>query len=138
MGNHAANYFVLYATVFPHTLSLPHLLTDHTMAVQNVASSCRAIHHFIGMHATDNDCHEQLDYICSIRKPCKMDTQIFFSCLQELSNQVDWLLGNDLPLTEMQLHQDFVDGMPPVWKECYENAGCSVHKDAQADILKYL
>jgi hypothetical protein len=129
IGNNAANCFALYMKVFPCTLSLPHVATwdtvlvDHPLAAQDMASFQQAIKHFIAVHATDKDCHELLDYICSIAKPCKMDVQTYYSCLRELNNQVKWLPGTDLPLTEDQLNQAFFDGMPITWKECFENAG---------------
>jgi hypothetical protein len=69
--------------VFPHTLSLPHVATwdtvlvDHLLAVQDVASFQQAIQHFIAVHATDMDCHELLDYIRSVAKPCKMEVQMY-------------------------------------------------------------
>jgi hypothetical protein len=102
VGKNAANPFALYMNVFPCTLLLPHVaawdkvLVDHPLAVQDVASFQQAIWHFIAMHATDEDCHELLDYICSVAKPCKMDVQTYYSCLRELNHQVDWLPGTDL------------------------------------------
>jgi hypothetical protein len=132
VGNNAANRFALYMNVFPHTLSLPHVATwdtvlvDHPSAAQDMASFQQAIWHFIAVHATDKDCHELLDYIRSIAKPQKMDVQTYYSHLHELNNQVNWLPGTDLPLTEDQLHQAFFDGMPITWKECFKNAGRSV------------
>jgi hypothetical protein len=114
VGNHAANRFASYINVFPRTLLLPHVATwdtvlvDHPLAAQDVASVQQAIWHFIAVHVTNKDCHELLDYICSVAKPHKMDVQTYFSCLHELNHQVDWLSGTDLP----QLHQAFFDGMP--------------------------
>jgi hypothetical protein len=117
VGNNAANRFASYMNVFPCTLLLPHVATwdtvlvDHPLAAQDMASFQQAIRHFIAMHATDEDRHELLDYIHSIDKPCKMDIQKYYSCLHELDQQEDLLPGNDLPLTEDQLHQAFFDGM---------------------------
>jgi hypothetical protein len=85
---------------------------DHPLATQDEEGFQQAIRHFIAVHATDEDCHELLDYICSVAKPRKMDVQTYYIRLQELTRQVDWLLGNNLPLTEDQLHQAFFDGMP--------------------------
>jgi hypothetical protein len=66
-----------------------------------------------------------------------MDVQTYSSHLCELNHQVDWLPGNDLPLTEDQLQQAFFDGMPTSWKEQYENAGCSVRNTACEDLLRF-
>jgi hypothetical protein len=141
-GNNAVNRFASYMNVFPRTLSLPHVgtwdtvLVDHPLAVQDVASFQQAIPQFIAMHATDKDRHELLDYICNVAKPCKVDVQTYYVCLQELNHQVEWLPGTDLPLTEDQLHQAFFDGMPTTWKERFENAGRSVCNIACADLLR--
>jgi hypothetical protein len=143
VGNNAANRFAPYMNVFPHTLSLPHVVTwdtvlvDHPLAVQDVATFQQAIWHLIVMHATDEDRHELLDYICSIAKLCKMDIQMYYSCLHELNRQVDWLPGTDLPLTEDQLHQAFFDGMPTIWKEQYKNASRFVCNTTHADLLRF-
>jgi hypothetical protein len=143
VGNHPANRFALYMDVFPCTLSLPHvatwdtLLIDHPLATQDEAGFQQVLRHFIAVHATDEDCHKLLDYIRSVAKPCKMDVQMYYICLHELNHQVDWLPGNDLPLTEDQLHQAFFDSMPTVWKELFENAGRSVHNIARADLLRF-
>jgi hypothetical protein len=142
VGNHPANRFTLYMNVFPRTLSLPHVATwdtvlvDHPLAAQNVASFHGAIRHFIAAHATDEDHHELLEYICSATKPRKMDVQTYFSCLWELNSHVNWLPGNDLPLTEDQLHQAFLDGMPTIWRERSENAGRSVRNTTCAELQK--
>jgi hypothetical protein len=40
------------------------------------------------MHATDKDCHELLDYICTVAKPRKMEVQMYYSCLHKLNHQV--------------------------------------------------
>jgi hypothetical protein len=118
VGNNAVNSFALYMNAFPCTLSLPHVATwdtvlvDHPLAAQDVASFQQAIQHFIAVHATDEDHHELRDYIRSIAKPRKMDVQTYYSCLCELNNQVNWLPGTDLPITENQLNQAFFDGMP--------------------------
>jgi hypothetical protein len=117
------NRFASCINVFPHTLLLPHVMTwdtvlvDHPLAAQDVASFQGAIQQFIAVHATDEDCHELLEYICNSTKPCKMDVQTYFSCLRELSSHVSWLPGYNLPLTEDQLNQAFFDGMPITWKE---------------------
>jgi hypothetical protein len=136
IGNNAANHFTLYMNVFPRTLSLPHVATwdtvlvDHPLGAQDVASFQQAIRHFIAVHASDKDCHELLDYIHNIAKLRKMDIQTYYSCLNELNHQVDWLPGNDLPLAEDQLQQAFFDGMPTSWKEQYKNASRSVRNTA--------
>jgi hypothetical protein len=123
VGNNAANCFALYMNVFSRTLSFSHVATwdtvlvDHPLAAQDVAIFQQAIKHFIAVHATDEDRHELLDYVCSVAKPRKMDVQTYYSCLHELNNQVNWLPGTDLPLTEDQLNQAFFDGMPITWKE---------------------
>jgi hypothetical protein len=141
LGNNAANCFTSYMNVFPCTLSLAHVATgdtvlvDHPLAAQDVASFQQAIKHFIAVHATNKGWHELLDYICSIAKPCKMDVQTYYSRLCELNNQVNWLPGTDLPLTEDQLNQAFFDGMPITWKERFENASCSVRNITPADLL---
>jgi hypothetical protein len=88
------------------------------------------------MHATDKDCNELLDDICTVAKPCKMDVQTYYVCLQELNHQVEWLPGTDLPLTVDQLHQAFFDGMPTTWKEQFENDSRSVCNIACADLLR--
>jgi ABC-type cobalamin transport system ATPase subunit len=81
--------------VVPHTLLLPHVakldtvLVDHPLAMQVEAGFQQAIWHFIAMHATDKDRHELLDYICTVAKPCKMDVQMYYVCLQELNHQVE-------------------------------------------------
>jgi hypothetical protein len=140
MPNNAANRFALYMNVFPCTLSLPHVATwdtvlvDHPLAVQDVASFQQAIWHFIAVHATD----ELLDYIHSVAKPRKMDIQTYYSCLCELNHQVDWLPGADLPLTEDQLHQAFLDGMHTIWKEqCVNASRRSICNTACADLLRF-
>jgi hypothetical protein len=123
IGNHLANRFASYMNVFPHTLSLPHVVTwdtilvDHPLAAQDVASFQGAIRQFIAVHATDEDHHKLLEYIRNSTKPRKMDVQTYFSCLRELNSHVSWLPGNNLPLTEDQLNQTFFDGMPITWKE---------------------
>jgi hypothetical protein len=66
-----------------------------------------------------------------------MDMQTYFSCLQKLNCHVNWLPGNDLPLTVDQLHQAFFDGMPTIWRERFENAGRSVHNTACAELLRF-
>jgi hypothetical protein len=143
VGNNAANHFASYVNVFPCTLLLPHVATwdtvlvDYPLAAQDVASFQQAIWHFIAMHATDEDCHELLDYIRNVAKPCKMDVQTYYVCLQELNHQVEWLPGTDLPLTEDQLHQAFFDGMPTTWKERFENASCSICNITHADLLRF-
>jgi hypothetical protein len=79
VGNHPANHFASYMNVFPHTLLLPHVATwdtvlvDHPLAAQDVASFQGAIWHFIAVHATDEDRHELLEYICNSTKPRKID-----------------------------------------------------------------
>jgi hypothetical protein len=76
-GNHPANPFTLYMDVYPLTLLLPHVamwdtvLVDHPLATQDKAGFQQAIRHFIAVHTTDEDCHELLDYICSVAKLCK-------------------------------------------------------------------
>jgi hypothetical protein len=143
VGNNAANRFALYMNVFPRTLPLPHVATwdtvlvDHPLAAQDVASFQQAIRSFIAVHATDKDHHELLDYIRSVAKPHKMDVQTDYSCLRKLNNQVNWLPGTDLPLTEDQLNQAFFDDMPITWKERFENANHSVHTIAHADLLQF-
>jgi hypothetical protein len=139
----AANRFASYMQVFPRTLSIQllatwdNILVDHPLAAQDVASFHQAIRHFIEAHATDDDRHELLEYIRSVSKPRSMDVQTYFSRLRELNDQVHWLPGNDLPLTDIQLNQAFHDGMPTAWKERYENAGRSVRHDARAEILRF-
>jgi hypothetical protein len=143
VGNNAANRFASNMNMFPRTLSLPHVATwdtvhvDHPLAAQDVACFQQAIWHFIAVHATDEDRHELLDYICSVAKPRKMDVQTYYSRLHELNNQVNWLPGTDLPLTEDQLHQAFFDGVPITWKERFENAGRSVRNITRADLLRF-
>jgi hypothetical protein len=88
-----------------------------------------SIRHFIAVHPIDEDCYELLDYIRSVAKPRKMDV---------LNRQVDWMPGNNLPLTEDQLHQAFFDNMPTMWKEQFENAVRPVHNIAHADLLGFL
>jgi hypothetical protein len=84
VGNHPANHFASYMNVFPCTLSLPHvatwdtILVDHPLAAQDMASFQQAIWQFIAVHATDEDCHELLEYIPNSTKPCKMDVQTLF------------------------------------------------------------
>jgi hypothetical protein len=89
------------------------------------------------MHATDEDCHELLDYILSVAKLHKMDVQTYYICLQELNRQVNWLPGNDLPLTEDQLQQAFFDSMLTTSKERYENASRSVRTTPRAELLRF-
>jgi hypothetical protein len=107
------------------------------LVAQDEASFQQAIWHFIAMHTTGEDCHELLDFICSVGKSRKMDVQMYYICLQELNHQVEWLPGTDLPLTEDQLHQAFFDGMPTIWKEWYKNAGCSVCNSTRAELLRF-
>jgi hypothetical protein len=84
--------------MFSHvcTLLLPHVATwdtvhvDHPLVAQDEASFQQAIQHFIAMHATDKDCHELLDYICSVAKPCKMEVQMHYSHLHEINHQVEY------------------------------------------------
>jgi hypothetical protein len=141
VGNNPAHQFASYMNVFPRTLSLPHVATwdtvlvDNPLAVQDVASFHQAIKHFIAVHATDEDRHELLEYIRTSAKPRKMDVQTYYSRLRELNNHVNWLPGNDLPLTEDQLHQAFFDGMPTAWKERFQNAGRSVRNIAHTDLI---
>jgi hypothetical protein len=110
VGNNPAHRFASYMNVFPRTLSLPHVATwdtvliDNPLAAQDVASFQQAIKHFIAVHATDEDRHELLEYIRTTPKPRKMDVQTYYSRLRELNSHVNWLPGNDLPLTEDQLH----------------------------------
>jgi hypothetical protein len=143
VGNHPVERFASYMDVFPHTLSLPHVATwdtiliDHPLATQDEAGFQPAMRHFIAMHTTDEDCHELLDYIRSVAKPCKMDVQTYYIRLHELNCQVDWLPGNDFPLTEDQLHQAFFDGMPTAWKERYKNTGRCVHTTPQAKLHRF-
>jgi hypothetical protein len=118
VGNNPAHRFASYMNVFPRTLSLPHVATwdtvlvDNPLAAQDVASFQQAIKHFIAVHATDEDRRELLEYIRTSPKPRKMDVQTYYSHLHELNSHVNWLPGNDLPLTEDQLNQAFFDGMP--------------------------
>jgi hypothetical protein len=141
VGNHPANRFASYMNVFPRTLLLPHvatwdtILVDHPLAAQDVASFQGAIRQFIAVHATDEDCHELLEYIRNSTKPRKMDVQTYFSHLQELNSHVNWLPGNRLPPTKDQLNQAFFDGMPITWKEHFQNAGRSVRNIARADLI---
>jgi hypothetical protein len=143
VGNHPANRFTSYMNAFPCTLSLPHVATwdtivvDHPLAAPDVASFQGAIQQFIAVHATDEDRHELLEYIRNSTKPHKMDMQTYFSRLQELNSHVNWLPGNDLPLTKDQLNQAFFDGMPITWKERFQNTGCSVHNIACADLIRF-
>jgi hypothetical protein len=139
VGNNAANRLASYMNMFPRTLSLSHVATwdtvlvVHPLAAQDVASFQQAIKHFIAVHTTDEDWHELL--VCSIAKPRKMDVQMYYSHLHELNNQVNWLPGTDLPLTEDQLNQAFFDGMPITWKERFKNTSRSVCTIARADLL---
>jgi hypothetical protein len=50
---------------------------------------------------------------------------------------VNWLPGNDLPLTEDQLNQAFIDSMPITWKERFQNASRSVRNIACADLIRF-
>jgi hypothetical protein len=143
VGKNAASCFASYMNMFPHTLSLAHVATwdtvlvYHPLASQDVASFQQAIKHFIAVHATDEDQHKLLDYVRNVAKPRKMDAQTYYSRLRELNNQVNWLPGTDLPLTEDQVNQAFFDGMPITWRERFENASRSVRNIAHADLLRF-
>jgi ABC-type cobalamin transport system ATPase subunit len=61
--------------IVAHHLTVMHKIDTHVgnhpaicLATQDEAGFQQAIRHVIAMHTTDEDCHELLDYICSVAK----------------------------------------------------------------------
>jgi hypothetical protein len=77
---------------------------------------------FIAGLTTDQDRHELIQLL----RPLKPRVQSLYYRLIQLNGYVNYLPGNDYPLTEDQLKQSFHDGMPPTWKERFLTTGFAV------------
>ena len=70
-------------------------------------------------------------------KPREILVQSFYYREREVNEYIDWLPGNEPPLTRDQLKQAFFDSMPSLWSDRFDEADHSNSHVTLAQVLRY-
>lgn len=104
---------------------------------ENEADFCQCIRDFIAAHSVPEDRYELAQQLRAPRKPRDLPVQTFYYRLRELNSYIEWLPGTEAVLNDGQLRQALHDGMPPSWRERFNNAGNSVASSTTAQVVRY-
>lgn len=85
-----------------------------------------AMQSFIAKYCDNDNRVDQIDYLCSVRKPRKMEVESFDMNIENINTIAGYMPGTAAVLADDERKRAFFNGMPAKWRQKFADAGNKV------------
>ena len=113
------------------------LLTEFPPADQSVDAFDIMLRHFIAAHCDEEDRHDFVDQLRTVKKPRWMTIGDFRYQFLLRCSYVEWLPGNAAPLTDDEQKEYFFKGTPEAWQKDFKKSK-TIGQETLTSIVYYM